>query len=145
MNTTKNLTQEAPRSPRVRVGGYAILARMADKGRATLAGNAGEYHFDCPVDNMLFGFKGVPGAEVKTLLASGATDADVAAWFDHHGINKTPAEIKAWSDSVERARPVENAEHKEWFVGECSRLHLNPGQTTLFDYLEADDRATFKS
>jgi hypothetical protein len=42
MNTAKDLTKEPPRSPRVHVGGYALLARMADKGRATLNGKAGE-------------------------------------------------------------------------------------------------------
>jgi Domain of unknown function (DUF5069) len=36
-----NLTQRPPRSPRVRLGGYVILPRILDKGRATLAGNAG--------------------------------------------------------------------------------------------------------
>lgn len=30
-----NLTQRAPRSPRVRLGGYTILPRMLDKARAT--------------------------------------------------------------------------------------------------------------
>ena len=35
-----DLTQRPPRSPRVRLGGYAILARCLDKGRATLAGEA---------------------------------------------------------------------------------------------------------
>jgi hypothetical protein len=74
MTKAKDLTQEPALSPRIRIGAYALLARMADKGRATLNGTAGEYHFDCPVDNMLFGFKGVKGAEVKPLLASGASD-----------------------------------------------------------------------
>src|SRR6187401_3125623 len=39
----KDLTREAPRSPRVRTNGYALLARMADKGRATINNTAGEY------------------------------------------------------------------------------------------------------
>lgn len=144
MNTARDLTKEAPRSPRVRIGGYAILARMADKGRATLNGTAGGYHFDCPVDNMLFGFKGVTGAQVRPLLASGASDEQIAAWLDKHGTPKTAAEIKAWSDSVEASRPYDNPEHKDWFSGECSRLGLKPQTTTLFDYLEADDRDSFK-
>jgi hypothetical protein len=45
-----NLTERPPRSPRVRLGGYVILARMLDKGRATLAGNAGEYEYNRPMD-----------------------------------------------------------------------------------------------
>jgi hypothetical protein len=34
-----NLTQRRPRSPRVHLGGYVILACIFDKGRAQLAGN----------------------------------------------------------------------------------------------------------
>jgi hypothetical protein len=34
----KDLTQEAPHSPRVRFGGSAILGRTVDKCRASLAG-----------------------------------------------------------------------------------------------------------
>jgi hypothetical protein len=40
-----DLTKQAPRSPRVRLGGYAILPRMIDKGRAALAGMLGEYNY----------------------------------------------------------------------------------------------------
>src|ERR1043166_4276317 len=61
----KDLAHEAPRSPRQRLGGYAIMARMIDKGRATIAGNAGEYHFNCPVDQMLFAFKALSLDEAR--------------------------------------------------------------------------------
>lgn len=144
MNKAKDLSKEPARSPRLRVGGYAILARMADKGRATLNGTAGEYHFDCPVDNMLFGFKGVTGAAVKPVLESGASDEQIAAWLNTHGTPRTTAEVKAWSDSVESQRPYDNPERREWFAGECIKLGLAPESTTLFDFLEADDRASFK-
>jgi hypothetical protein len=143
MNVTKDLTKEPPRSPRVRIGGYALLARMADKGRASLAGSAGSYHFDCPVDNLLFGFKGVKGTEVAPVLKSGASDQEIAAWLNTHGDRKTSAEVKAWSDEMEASRPYDNPDHREWFVDECHRLGLKPETTTLFDFLEADDRDTF--
>jgi hypothetical protein len=144
MNNIRDLTKQAPRSPRQRIGGYAILARMADKGRALLRGKLGEYHFDCPVDNMLFGFKGVTGAEVKELLSSGASDEEIAQWLDRTGNSRTPDEVKAWSDSVEADRPYEDPDSRDWFIGECTRLGLNPEKTTLFEYLEVDDRETFK-
>jgi len=35
-NPAPNLTHRPPRSPRVRLGGYAILPRILDKGRAEL-------------------------------------------------------------------------------------------------------------
>ncbi len=145
MNTSKNLTKEAPRSPRNRLGNYALLARMIDKGRADLAGNVGEYHFACPLDQMLCEFKGVKADEVKKLLGSGATDDQVVAWFNTHGTSKTAEEIKAWSDGVESYRPYDNPEKKDWFVGECAKLGIKPETSTLVDYLEADDVATFKN
>ncbi len=55
--TAKDLTKEPPRSPRERIGGYAMLCRTIDKCRAHLAGQVGDYHFDCPLDKTLFGFE----------------------------------------------------------------------------------------
>jgi hypothetical protein len=141
----KNLAKEPPRSPRVRLGDYAILARMIDKGRAELNGTAGDYHFACPLDQNLCGFKGVETAEVKKLLATGASDEEVVAWFNANGTPKTAEEIKAWSDAAESMNPYHNPERKEWFIGECTRLGINPEISTIPDYLEADDADTFKS
>jgi hypothetical protein len=140
MNNAKDLTQEPPRSPRERLGPYAILARSLDKGRADLAGTVGEYHFDCPLDNMLFSFKGVKGDDIKALLEKGASDEEVVAWLDSHGSSKSPEEIKAWAASVEGARPYDDPERREWFSDECAKLGLDPSKNTLFDWLEADDR-----
>ena len=50
---TPDLTKQPPRSPRVRLGGYVILPRMLDKGRATIAGKNGEYHYACPLDKQI--------------------------------------------------------------------------------------------
>jgi hypothetical protein len=143
--TAKDLTKEPPRSPRARLGDYAILARMIDKGRAELNGTAGDYHFACPLDQNLFGFKGVEAEEVKKLLATGATDEQAVAWFNTHGTPKTAEEIKAWSDASESVRPYHIPERKEWFAGECARLGLDPETSTIPNYLEADDADTFKS
>lgn len=144
MTTAKDLTKEAPRSPRVRINGYAIIGRTLDKGRALLAGTIGEYHFDCPLDNFLFGFKEVKGEDVKKQLEAGAADQEVADWIDAHGAKKTPQEIKAWSDAMEAARPYENPERKEWFAEQCALVGIDPAKSTLFDWLEADDKASFK-
>jgi hypothetical protein len=145
MSTAKNLTKEPPRSPRNRLGNYALIARAIDKGRAALAGTVGEYHFACPLDQMLFEFKSVQADEVKKLLASGADEEQIVAWFDTHGTPKTAEEIKAWSTGVESYRPYDNPEKKDWFAGECAKLGLKPENSTLVDYLEADDVASFKN
>jgi Domain of unknown function (DUF5069) len=144
MTTARNLAQESPRSPRHRLSGYALMARMIDKGRASIEGHAGEYHYACPLDQMLFEFKGVGSEEIKKLLASGATDDEVVTWFSTHGTPKTSEEIQAWSTRVEGYRPYDDPEKKEWFAGECAKLDLKPESSTLVDYLEADDVASFK-
>ncbi len=136
----KDLTKEPPRSPRVRLGNYVILARALDKGRAS---NVGEYHYDCPLDKMLFDFKGVTGDEVKKLIQSGASDEEVVTWLNSHGTPKTAEEVNQFSNNLEAAMPYQNPERKEWFVGVCKPLGIDPEKSSLFDFLEADDRQTF--
>ena len=119
------------------------MARMIDKGRATIAGTAGEFHFDCPLDNMLFGFKGVKGEEVRKLLASGAPDGEVIKWIDSHGATKSADEIKAWNEKMEGYKPFEDPEKKEWFAGVCAEIGVDPAKSTLFDFLDADDKASY--
>lgn len=136
----KNLTTGPPRSPRERISGYVILARCLDKGRAELNGTNGEFHFACPLDSMLFTFKGVKGDDIKRLLSEGADDQAVAEWLNTLGRAVTPEEIDAWSTKVEKSSPYADPGKREWFESECERLDLDPKTTTLFDYLDADDR-----
>ena len=141
--TGKDLTKEAPRSPRIRLGGYVILGRTIDKCRALVAGDIGEYHFDCPLDNTLFGFKGVNGPDFKAQIENGASDQQMAEWFDQSGQPKTPEEVKRWSDETEAANPYNDPERRDWFVEQTKPLELDPAKTTLFDWLEADDKASY--
>src|SRR2546422_6477967 len=132
MNTKvigKDLTKEAPRSPRIRVGGYAILGRTIDKCRALVAGNIGEYHFDCPLDNMLFGFKGVKGVDFKAQIEKGASDQEMAEWLDQNGEKKTAEEIKRWSDEVEAGSLLNKTGKIEFFSPKNKKLRGEPAQT----------------
>jgi hypothetical protein len=140
---TKDLTQQAPTSPRHRTGGYAILSRMTDKARADIAGTIGEYHTDCPLDHMLLDWKGVEYAEVRKALEAGATDEEIAAYLDTHGTPKTPEEVRAWSDGMDKATLHGHPEKGAYFDGECQKLGLDGSKTTVFEWLEADDRASY--
>ena len=138
--SAKDLTKEAPASPAERVGGYVILARLADKARAEfLGGNLGEYHTDCPLDHMLLDWKGVPYADVKKEIVNGADDHALAAYLDAHGKKMSPDEVKAWSDAMDRMNPYDNPEKKEWYAGEVKKAGLDPATTPLFKWLEATD------
>jgi Domain of unknown function (DUF5069) len=141
----RNLTKQAPHSPRERTAGFAIASRTVDKCRASLAGKLGEYHYDCPLDNMLFSFKGINGEQFKTAVQAAKNYEDIGTWLQANGTKKTPVEIKTWSDEVEVGSPMKNPEKRAYFIENCTKLGLNPEKTTTFDWLEADDRASFKS
>jgi hypothetical protein len=139
----RNLSKQAPHSPRERIAGFAIAARAVDKCRSTIAGTPGEYHFDCPLDNMLFSFKGINGGQFKTAVQAAKNYEDIGVWLQANGTAKTPVEIKTWSDEAEAGSMMKNPEKRDFFIGECSKLGLDPETSTTFDWLEADDRASF--
>jgi hypothetical protein len=94
-----DLTQRPPRSFRVRLGGYVILARMLDKGRATLAKKNGEYGYNSSTDQRLVKFLGFdPDAMLKE-LAAGKSDGEILAWVESNSKTpRTPWEIEAWTE-----------------------------------------------
>jgi hypothetical protein len=140
--TGKDLRMEAPRSAHIRVGGYAILGRTIDKCRALVAGNVGEYHFDCPLDNMLFGFKGVKGNDFKARIEQGAGDEEIVEWLNQSGEKKIPTDIKRWSDRMEASSLYDDLEKHDYFVQQTRKLGLDPGKTTTFEWLDIDDRVS---
>jgi hypothetical protein len=142
--TARDLTKQPPHSPRERLAGFAIASRAVDKCRASLAGTLGEYHYDCPLDNLLFTFKGITGAQFQAAVQTAVTYEDVGAWLQVNGTPRTAAEIKAWSDEMEASSPMKNPERRGYFIENCSHLGLNPEMNSTFDWLEADDRATFR-
>jgi uncharacterized protein DUF5069 len=146
MNTpliVRDLTKQAPHSPRERIAGFAIARRAIDKCRASLTGTLGEYLYDCPLDNMLFDFKNITSEQFKTVVQVSTSDEEVGAWLLANGATKTATEIKIWSDEMEASSPMKNPEKRPAFIHDCSKLCLNPQMNTTFDWLEADDRASF--
>ena len=139
----KDLTKEAPRSPKERLGGYVILGRTIDKCRALLWGNIGPYHFDCPLDNMLFGWKGIKGPDFRAEVERGASDEEIMRWVDEHGQRKTEEEKRRWCEEMLRQNPYDNPEKRDWYIENVKPLGLDPKATPLFDWLDADDRASY--
>src|SRR2546429_7432325 len=138
----ENLNKESPLSHRIRGGDYANLRRKIDKCRPIVGRNISEYHFDCPLDNTLFGFKGVKGDDFKAQIENGASDQEMVEWLNRNGQKKTPDEIKRWGDEVTANNPYNDPEKRDWFVEQLKPLALDPKTTTLFDWLEKDDKAS---
>ena len=141
---TIDLTQRPPRSPRVRLGGYAALARIIDKARASLTGKAGEYKFGNPLDQLFFRFAGIAQDALLEQVKTGAGDWALLLWVKENSTTKpAPHEIRAWSAWLE-TMPIGDAEDLEWFASKAKGI--NPARTDLLsilDYLDADDHVSF--
>jgi hypothetical protein len=139
-----NLTQRAPRSPRVRLGGYAMLPRVLDKARALLVSQQGDYKYGNPMDQHFFQFAGIAQDALLEQVKTGAGDWELLQWVNANATTKRAAhEIRAWSAYLE-TMPIGDAEDLEWFTAQARRL--NPARTdlqTVMDYLDADDHASF--
>ncbi|HVY01761.1 MAG TPA: DUF5069 domain-containing protein [Candidatus Nanoarchaeia archaeon] len=138
-----DLEQEYPCSPKQRVKGMAHLPRMLDKCRATLLGNNGEYHYDCPTDKRLFTFFGIDANKLKDFVATGATNEEVFDWILKES-GKNQKDVERFTADIVGLFPADNPQMAAWFNGECKRLGLDPQITTLFDYLEFDDGVSFE-
>jgi hypothetical protein len=140
----RDLTKQAPHSPRDRLAGFAIATRAVDKCRASLAGTMGEYLYGCPLDNMLFDFKSITSEQFRTAVQASTSYEEIGAWLLTNGTTKTPTEVKAWSDEMEASSPMKNPEKRASFIRSCSTVCLNPQMNSTFDWLEAEDRASFR-
>ena len=78
----RDLRKEEPRPAHEELGGEAHAARCLDKCRATLVGWNGEYQFGCPMDQHFFQETGIRSGEFRDLVATGATDEEVAHWIE---------------------------------------------------------------
>jgi hypothetical protein len=92
MNTEKlrahaiDLSRSAPRSPYAALSHEfpAVAARIVDKCRAELLGQSGDYHYNCPMDRKFFVAAGLEAEPLREFIATGAGDAEVAAWMSAH-------------------------------------------------------------
>lgn len=139
-----DLTKRPPRSPRVRLGGYAILPRMLDKGRASIAGTAGEYHYDCPTDQRFLEFAGIDAGALKAELAKGKGDGEILEWIKANAKHqRADAEVAAWSAYVDQRVPTD-PESRDFFNEEHKRIGPKREDIgTWFDYLDLDDYVSF--
>src|SRR5258705_9566206 len=140
-----DLTQRPPRSFRVRLGNYVILARVLDKGRATLAGKNGEYKYNSSTDQHLVQFLDFdPDASLKE-LATGKGDGEMLELVQAHSKTpRSPWEIEAWSTFMEKRAPDSDAETLAYFAEYLGRLSKTREDVkTWFEFGELDDYVSF--
>ena len=109
-----------PRRPRQTLGGYVLAARALDKCRAVLAGVQGEYHSNCPLDQRWLNFAEIDYQDFRSLIASGATDDEIAEWIEKNARKRPRAEVVAWNNKERDLRlsdlPHELQEYMENYI-----------------------------
>jgi len=144
-NSAPDLTKRPPRSPRCRLGGYAILPRMLDKGRAEIASINGEFHYNCPLDQHIINFLGFDPEALHEQLAAGKGDGEILEWINSNAKHKrSPWEIEQWSDFQQRRGPDSDAETLSFFGELLSKFSKTREDIkTWADLLDLDDHVTF--
>jgi len=130
-----DLTKTSPRSPREQLVGLVFIPRTIDKMRALLpGGNPGKYHVEGASLALLEGI-GADPAQFQEVVASAASDADVAAWLQEH------ADLSQSASINERFMAIGPAEASPENL-EKFRADLEPeiAQTTYATFSEALDR-----
>ena len=140
-----DLTQRPPRSMRARLGGFVLLPRILDKGRATLAGKNGEYNYNSPTDQHLIRFVGLDPEALLKELAAGKGDGEILQWvLTNAKTPRSPWEIQTWSAYFDSRGPDSDAETLTGFaeyIGQHSKTREDI--KTWFDALDLDDFVSF--
>ena len=101
----KDLRKSYPRSPREKLGGYVIAARCVDKCRAVLLGMNGEYNYwPCSLADQWFSFTGITPEQLKDVVATGATDEEIAGWIAATSKIKDADVILKWNNTMRDTR-----------------------------------------
>ncbi len=139
-----DLTQRPPRSARVRLGGYVILPRMLDKGRATIVGKNGEFNYNCPLDQRFVEFTGIDPKKLRKQLEADKSDGEILQWIQKSAkFKRSEVEIAAWS-AFQDVRVPTSVESREYMNGIHKKLAPHREDVAnWFDVLDIDDFVSF--
>lgn len=134
-----DLTKHYPRSVHEKLLGVVQLARTVDKAKAVAHGNIGEYHYNCPMDQAVFGFLGIDKDQLLDIVRSSKDDAEIEARLAPIVRKKSMAEIEQWNHDWLAHKP--EGASLEAFV--ALRSQIAPDRTdveTWADLLDLDEK-----
>ncbi|MBV9008296.1 MAG: DUF5069 domain-containing protein [Verrucomicrobia bacterium] len=100
-SVTRDLRKQPPRSPREKLGGFVIAARMVDKARADLLGINGEYNFyPCGLGAYFWKFTGLDAMKFKEFVGTGAGDEEIDRWIRENATQKDALAIIKWNNEM---------------------------------------------
>ncbi|MBD5654433.1 MAG: DUF5069 domain-containing protein [Candidatus Eremiobacteraeota bacterium] len=135
-----DLTTSHPRSVKDKIAGVVMLARTTDKAKAKARGNLGDYHYDCPMDQAVFGFLGIDQAQFLDTVKNAGSDADIEAYAKTFAAKKTPTEIEAWNAGFLQYAPAPGSDGEKYFLDLRGQVAPDRTDVTAWaDLLDLDE------
>jgi len=138
-----DLTTNYPRSVKEPFAGVVMLARTTDKAKALAGGTIGEYHYNCPMDQAVFGLLGIDHEAYLAKVKSAANDAEIEAYAKEFVAKKSPAEIAAFNENFVKYEPEKGSDGEKGFL--ALRNQVAPDRTDVTawaDLLDLDEGRT---
>jgi hypothetical protein len=136
-----DLTTSYPRSVHDKLFGLVQIGRTIDKAKGAAAGKLGEYHYNCSMDQSVFGFLGIDHEALLDVVKNAKSEADVEAYLKAFIDKKSPQEIEAWSREYVAHKP--EGESLTYFLE--LRNAIAPDRTDITswpDLLDLDEKRT---
>ena len=136
-----DLTKEFPRSVHDKVHGIVQLGRTTDKAKALAHGNIGEYHYNCPMDQAVFGFLGIDHEKYLDVVKNAKSDQEIWDYAGQFVHKKSDGEIEAWNNEYVNHQP--EGESLEYFNQLRSQVAPDRTDVTTWpDLLDLDEKRT---
>jgi hypothetical protein len=134
-----DLRTEYPRSVRETWQGVVQLGRTIDKGKAKAKGDIGDYHYNCPMDQAVFGFLGIDHDQFLDVIRNAKSDADIADFTSTYVSKRSPAEIENWNKEWLAHEP--EGASREAFLRLRSEIAPSRSDVTTWpDLLDLDEK-----
>ncbi len=134
-----DLTTSYPRSPRQELGGFAHLARMIDKAKASRAGKLGEYIYPCPLDRRLLDFLEITPERFSEAIDK-KKDEEIVEWVRKEMRPRSKEETAVWNKSFLSQSPDND---EKWAYFKKLRDSIDPSRTDITtwpDLLDLDEK-----
>jgi hypothetical protein len=136
-----DLTKEYPASVREKLLGVVQLRRTLDKGKAKAKGTVGEYHYNCPMDQAVFGFLGIDADALLDVIKNAKSDQEIVNYVKPFVAKKSPAEIEAWNAEWLEHGPDPGGEAEKYFLELRGQVAPNRTDVTSWaDLLDLDEK-----
>ncbi|MGP6157972.1 MAG: DUF5069 domain-containing protein [Vulcanimicrobiaceae bacterium] len=136
-----DLTTSYPHSAKAKMSGVVMIARTTDKGKAEAEGTIGEYHYNCPMDQAVFGFLGIDHDEYLNHIKSAKSDAELEAYVAKFAAQKTPAEIDQWNAEFLAYGPAPGSDGEKYFLELRAQVAADRTDVTAWsDLLDLDEK-----